>query len=86
MYQHRHDVVKCLQLQSDIHRVVSSAAPGCAATVSVFDWVTEGAGVGKTQLVKGKLASLPEEMMSLTISFNYFTDVVSFQKVCCCTQ
>jgi len=38
--------------------------------------------VGKTQLVKGKLATLPEEMMSLSISFNYFTDVVSFQKVC----
>jgi dynein heavy chain len=37
--------------------------------------------VGKTQLVKGKLASLPEEMMSLSMSFNYFTDVVSFQKV-----
>jgi dynein heavy chain len=37
--------------------------------------------VGKTQLVKGKLACLPEEMMSLGISFNYFTDVVSFQKV-----
>ncbi|KAI8464229.1 MAG: flagellar alpha dynein [Monoraphidium minutum] len=40
-----------------------------------------GAGVGKTQLVKGKLASLPEEMLSLAISFNYFTDVTSFQKV-----
>jgi dynein heavy chain len=40
-----------------------------------------GAGVGKTQLVKGKLGSLPEELMSLSISFNYFTDVVSFQKV-----
>lgn len=39
-----------------------------------------GAGVGKTQLVKGKLAALPEGMMSLSISFNYFTDVVSFQK------
>jgi dynein heavy chain len=43
--------------------------------------VCTGAGVGKTQLVKGKLACLPEEMMSLGISFNYFTDVVSFQKV-----
>jgi dynein heavy chain len=43
--------------------------------------VCAGAGVGKTQLVKGKLACLPEEMMSLGISFNYFTDVVSFQKV-----
>ena len=40
-----------------------------------------GAGVGKTQLVKGKLAQLPEEVLSLTISFNYFTDVISFQKV-----
>lgn len=40
-----------------------------------------GAGVGKTQLVKGKLAGLPEEMLSLAISFNYFTDVASFQKV-----
>lgn len=41
-----------------------------------------GAGVGKTQLVKGKLATLSEDMMSLAISFNYFTDVGSFQKVC----
>jgi hypothetical protein len=40
-----------------------------------------GAGVGKTQLVKGKLASLPEDALSLAIAFNYFTDVVSFQKV-----
>eukprot|EP00877_Chromochloris_zofingiensis_P015255 jgi/Chrzof1/9984/Cz04g22250.t1 len=40
-----------------------------------------GAGVGKTQLVKGKLATLSEDMMSLAISFNYFTDVGSFQKV-----
>lgn len=40
-----------------------------------------GAGVGKTQLVKGKLATLPEETISLGISFNYFTDVISFQKV-----
>lgn len=40
-----------------------------------------GAGVGKTQLVKGKLGSLNEEQISLSISFNYFTDVVSFQKV-----
>ena len=39
-----------------------------------------GTGVGKTQLVKGKLAGLPEELMSLAISFNYFTDVASFQK------
>jgi dynein heavy chain len=40
-----------------------------------------GAGVGKTQLVKGKLATLPEDMMSMSISFNHFTDVLSFQKV-----
>ncbi|MEW5298846.1 MAG: hypothetical protein WDW36_001923 [Sanguina aurantia] len=40
-----------------------------------------GAGVGKTQLVKGKLGVLPEEIISLAISFNYFTDVISFQKV-----
>jgi dynein heavy chain, axonemal len=39
-----------------------------------------GAGVGKTQLVKGKLGTLPEEVLSLCISFNYFTDVISFQK------
>ncbi len=39
-----------------------------------------GAGVGKTQLVKGKLAALPEDAPSLAISFNYFTDVASFQK------
>jgi hypothetical protein len=39
-----------------------------------------GAGVGKTQLVKGKLATLPEHVLSLNISFNYFTDVISFQK------
>jgi hypothetical protein len=45
--------------------------------------IVAGAGVGKTQLVKGKLASLSEDMMSLSISFNYFTDVVSFQKVGC---
>jgi hypothetical protein len=36
---------------------------------------------GKTQLVRGKLAGLPEDMMSLGINFNYFTDVISFQKV-----
>lgn len=42
-----------------------------------------GAGVGKTQLVKGKLSSLNEDCLSLSISFNYFTDVVSFQKVRC---
>lgn len=40
-----------------------------------------GAGVGKTQLVKGKLASLTEDQISLSISFNYFTDVTSFQKI-----
>lgn len=43
-----------------------------------------GAGVGKTQLVKGKLAGLPEDFLSLAISFNYFTDVTSFQKVSNC--
>ena len=31
--------------------------------------------------MKGKLAQLPEEMASLSISFNYFTDVISFQKI-----
>jgi dynein heavy chain len=31
--------------------------------------------------VRGKLAGLPEDMMSLGINFNYFTDVISFQKV-----
>jgi dynein heavy chain, axonemal len=40
-----------------------------------------GAGVGKTQLVKGKLASLSEEQMSLSISFNYFTEVGAFQRI-----
>lgn len=40
-----------------------------------------GAGVGKTQLVRGKLAALPEGLSSLAISFNYFTDVAAFQKV-----
>jgi hypothetical protein len=40
-----------------------------------------GAGVGKTQLVKGKLAALPDETLALAIAFNYFTDVASFQKV-----
>jgi len=49
---------------------------GCAASHA-------GAGVGKTQLVKGKLATLSEDMMSLSMSFNYFTDVGSFQKVPC---
>lgn len=39
--------------------------------------------MGKTQLVKGKLATLSEDMMSLSMSFNYFTDVGSFQKVLC---
>lgn len=50
-----------------------SQGPCCCAAA--------GAGVGKTQLVKGKLASLPEDIASLSISFNYFTDVASFQKV-----
>jgi hypothetical protein len=40
-----------------------------------------GAGVGKTQLVKGKLGGLDESFASLTINFNYFTDVVAFQKL-----
>jgi dynein heavy chain, axonemal len=40
-----------------------------------------GAGVGKTQLVKGKLASLTEEQLSLAIAFNYFTEVGSFQRI-----
>ena len=38
------------------------------------------AGSGKTQVIKGKLASLPEEIMYQNINFNYFTDVVNFQK------
>jgi hypothetical protein len=38
-------------------------------------------GAGKTQLVKGKLASLSEDLLALSISFNYFTDVLSFQKI-----
>lgn len=42
--------------------------------------VVAGAGVGKTQLVKGKLAVISDEQLSLTISFNYFTDVCTFQK------
>ena len=36
---------------------------------------------GKTQLVKGKLQGLPEELVALTINLNYFSDVASFQKV-----
>jgi dynein heavy chain, axonemal len=40
-----------------------------------------GAGVGKTQLVKGKLANLAEELLSLSISFNYFTEVGTFQRI-----
>ena len=39
------------------------------------------AGTGKTALVKGKLASQPEGIMSMNINFNYFTDVLSFQKI-----
>lgn len=31
--------------------------------------------------MKGKLATLPEDMASQVISFNHFTDVASFQKV-----
>lgn len=40
-----------------------------------------GAGVGKTQLIKGKLSSLDDSFTNLTINFNYFTDVVNFQKL-----
>ena len=41
-----------------------------------------GAGVGKTQLVQGKLATLDTDAYaSLRINFNYFTDVAAFQKV-----
>ncbi|KAI3429649.1 hypothetical protein D9Q98_005734 [Chlorella vulgaris] len=40
-----------------------------------------GSGVGKTQLVKGKLQGLGEEQAALSISLNYFTDVASFQKI-----
>jgi hypothetical protein len=36
---------------------------------------------GKTQLVKGRLRTLSEDQSALTISFNHFTDVASFQKV-----
>lgn len=36
---------------------------------------------GKTQLVKGKLQSLPEEQAALSLSMNYFSDVAGFQKV-----
>jgi len=42
------------------------------------------AGTGKTQLVKGKLAELTakhDDIMAQGISFNYFSDVISFQKV-----
>jgi len=37
------------------------------------------AGCGKTQLVKEKLRNLNEDMSSLTINFNYFTDSASLQ-------
>lgn len=41
-----------------------------------------GAGVGKTQLVMGKLGALdPETMMTLTLNFNYFTDVTVTQRI-----
>ncbi|EFN60095.1 hypothetical protein CHLNCDRAFT_133411 [Chlorella variabilis] len=40
-----------------------------------------GSGVGKTQLVKGKLQALGEDQSALSISMNYFTDVASFQKI-----
>ena len=32
-------------------------------------------------MVKGKLGSFGEDMMALSIAFNYFTDVASFQKI-----
>ena len=39
------------------------------------------AGSGKTQVVKGRLGALnPEESLFQTINFNYFTDVITFQK------
>ena len=31
--------------------------------------------------MKGKLGSFGEDMMALSIAFNYFTDVTSFQKI-----
>ena len=37
------------------------------------------AGCGKTQLVKGQLAKLPEDVLSQNITFNYFTEVSEFQ-------
>jgi dynein heavy chain len=40
-----------------------------------------GAGVGKTQLVRGKLAELPDNLASVSVAFNYFTDVTAFQAV-----
>ncbi|PRW60500.1 Dynein alpha flagellar outer arm [Chlorella sorokiniana] len=39
-----------------------------------------GAGVGKTQLVKGKLQVLPEEMPALTLNLSYYTEVGAFQR------
>ena len=39
-----------------------------------------GAGCGKTQLVMGRLATLGDDMMSHVVSFNYFSDVISFQR------
>ena len=39
-----------------------------------------GAGCGKTQLVMGRLAQFGDDMCSHVVSFNYFSDVVSFQR------
>lgn len=36
---------------------------------------------GKTQLVRGKLQTLPEDLQALTLSLNYYTEVAAFQKV-----
>jgi dynein heavy chain len=38
-------------------------------------------GTGKTQLIRGKCAQLAEGLTALPIAFNYFTDVISFQKI-----
>ena len=39
------------------------------------------AGSGKTQVVKGRLSAMnSDEMLYQTINFNYFTDVITFQK------
>ncbi len=63
-----------VQLESTLKTEVSDMFPSKAR-------LAFSCCVGKTQLVKGKLAQLPEDMASLSISFNYFTDVISFQKI-----